>query len=180
MIVRDFRIEDLDAVLAIKRDPNVANLQYKFDEKEYATFLRKTLQGENKNGIVTTQFSSIEQENEIIGYVRHDHYSKNGTNMVECSFNLSSTFWGQGKMKSALTVLINQWMENGSVQHVFADHFRRNSRCERLLTGLQFDHQPISALERLYTVLQQQCFHWIIRRRLDASEWTQTRTANSM
>ena len=124
-----------------------------------------------------THFASLEDDGAIIGYVRHDHYSVDETNMVYCSFNLAQAVWGQGKMKIALKQLIDEWIGFEGVQHVFADHFRTNTRCENLLTGLLFDRQPISMTERACTLLQQRCLHWIVRRRLDASKWTTTTTA---
>lgn len=171
LIVRDARVSDIAPILAIKRDPNVAKMQTKFDEAEYASFLANVLNGDNVLGVVKTQYTTIEEGGTIIGYVRHDHYSIEGTKMVECSFNLASPFWGQGRMKIALKHLLDQWIGVDDVHHVFADHFRTNVRCEALLTGLLFDRQAIPILERLRTIVQQRCLQWIIRRRLDADRW---------
>ena len=171
LVVRDSQPGDVDAILAIKRDPHVAKWQYKDNETVYAAFLSRVLAGKNATGSITTQFSSIEDDGAIIGYVRHDHYLVDGTKIVECSFNLASPYWGQGRMKFALTQLINEWIGSNGVHHVFADHFRKNARCERLLTGLHFELQNIPMIERACTVLQQRCLQWINRRRLDAPNW---------
>jgi RimJ/RimL family protein N-acetyltransferase len=180
LIVRNSHPADIEAILAIKRDTQVAKLQYKFNQTAYAAFLSRVLAGDNATGIITTLFSSIEEGGAILGYIRHDHYVVDETKMVQCSFNLSSAHWGQGRMKIALTQLINEWIGSSGVHHVFADHFRTNARCERLLTGLQFERQNISMIERACTVLQQRCFQWIIRRRLDAPKWTLANNARAM
>lgn len=172
LVVRNSQPADIEAILAIKRDPHVAKLQYKVNETAYAAFLLRVLAGDNATGSITTQFSSIEDDGAVIGYVRHDHYMVDGTNMVQCSFNLASAYRGQGRMKIALKQLINEWIGSNGVHHVFADHFRKNARCERLLTGLYFERQNISMIERACTVLQQRCLQWIIRRRLDAPKWS--------
>jgi len=179
LIVRNSQPADIEAILAIKREPDVAKLQYKFNQIAYASLLSRVLTGDNATGIITTQFSTIE-DGTIIGYVRHDHYMVNESNIVHCSFNLASAFWGQGRMKSVLKQLINEWIGSNGVQYVFADHFRTNARCERLLTGLQFERQNISIVERACTVLQQRCLQWIIRRRLDAPNWSLATDANAM
>lgn len=180
LIVRNSHPGDIEAILAIKREPHVAKFQYKFNQTAYAAFLSRVLAGDNATGIITTQFSLIEENGAILGYIRHDHYVVDEAKVVQCSFNLSSAHWGQGRMKIALTQLINEWISSNGVHHVFADHFRTNVRCERLLTGLQFEHQNISVFERACTVLQHRCLHWIIRRRLDASKWTLTTNARAM
>lgn len=180
MIVRNSRPADIEAILAIKCEPNVAKQQYSFNQTEYASWLSRVLTGDNVSGIFTTQFSTIEDDGAIIGYVRHDHYSMDGTKMVQCSFNLASAFWGQGKMKWALKQLVTEWISVGRVQHVFADHFRTNARCENLLTGLSFDRQHVSMVEQVRTVLQQRCLRWIVRRRLDAPKWTTTANGIAM
>jgi RimJ/RimL family protein N-acetyltransferase len=180
LIVRNSHPEDIEAILAIKREPHVAKSQYKVNQNAYAAFLSRVLAGDNATGIITTQFSSIEEGGAILGYVRHDHYVIDETKMVQCSFNLSSAHWGQGRMKIALTQLINEWIGSGGVHHVFAEHFRTNARCERLLTGLYFERQDISVIERACTVLQQRCLQWIIRRRLDAPKWTLATNARAM
>lgn len=74
-------------------------------------------------------------------------------------------------MKLVLSQLIDAWFEIDSVQHVFADHFRSNFRCEKLLTSLHFDHQQIPMIEGFITMLRRRCFHRIVRRRLDAPRW---------
>ena len=171
MIVRNSQVSDIESILAVKREPHVAKMQYPVNQTAYASFLSKVLAGDNTTGGVTTQFSSLEEDRTIIGYVRHDHYSVHGTKMVECSFNLAYAFWGQGVMKSALKQWINDWIGKDGVQCIFAEHFRANARCANLLTRLRFDYQPISMVERVNTLLQQGCLRWIIRRRLDAANW---------
>jgi RimJ/RimL family protein N-acetyltransferase len=180
LIVRNSQPADIEAILSIKREPHVAKFQHKINQTTYAAFLSRVLAGDNATGIVTTQFSSLEDEGTIIGYIRHDHYSVNGTKVVQCAFNLASAHWGKGRMKIALKQLINEWIGSNGVQHVFADHFRSNTRCERLLTGLEFDRQPISMVERARSVLQLRCLRWIIRRRLDAPKWSLPREANTV
>ncbi len=171
LIVRSSKIDDINAILRIKRDPKVACHQYSVDQTAYSEMLRRVLEGDDKTGIVTTEFSTIDKDGESIGYVRHDHYEVDGGRMVSCAWNLISSHWGQGIMKQSLTQLLNEWIFGMEVQHVFADHFRGNERCKRLLDRLVFVSQGIPLLERLTTAYQQQSLQWIVRRRLDASTW---------
>ena len=149
----------------------VASLQYRVDIRAYSDFLSRVLQGDNVTGIVSTQFSTIDRNSVAIGYVRHDHYCVDNAKVVYCSWNLTSTLWGQGVMRFALTELFNAWMHDSDTQHVYADYFRRNERCRRLLNRLGFVTQEIPISERLSTAVQQKCLQWVIRRRLDAQIW---------
>ena len=171
LIVRSSKIDDIDSILRIKSDPKVACRQYQVDQTAYSEMLRRVLGGDNKTEIFTTQYSTIEKDGESIGYVRHDHYEVDGGKMVSCAWNLISSHWGQGIMKFSLTQLLNEWILGTEVQHVFADHFRGNERCKRLLDRLVFVSQEIPLLERLTTAYQQRSLHWVVRRRLDASTW---------
>ena len=119
-------------------DPKVAFHQYSVDLNPYSEMLRRVLGGDNRTGIVTTHFSTIDKDSESIGYFRHDHYEVDGARMVSCAWNLTSSLWGQGIMKLSLTQLLNEWILGNEVQHVFADHFRGNERCKRLLDSLVF------------------------------------------
>ena len=153
LIVRPSQIDDIDAILRIKLEPTVASHQYSVDVIAYPEMLHRVLGGDNKTGIVTTQFSTIDKDGESIGYVRHDHYELDGVKMVSCAWNLTSNRWGQGIMKLSLTQLLNAWIHGTEVQHVFADHFRSNERCKRLLDRLVFASQEIPLLERLTEVV---------------------------
>lgn len=171
LIVRPSKIGDIDAILRIKMDPKVACHQYPIDQTAYSEMLRRVLGGDDKTGIVTTQFSTIDKDGESIGYVRHDHFEVDGARMVSCAWNLTSSRWGQGIMRLSMTQLLNEWIMGTEVQHVFADHFRSNERCKRLLDRLVFASQEIPLLERLTTAYQQRSLQWVVRRRLDASTW---------
>ena len=171
LIVRPSQIDDIDAILRIKLEPTVASHQYSVDVIAYPEMLHRVLGGDNKTGIVTTQFSTIDKDGESIGYVRHDHYELDGVKMVSCAWNLTSNRWGQGIMKLSLTQLLNAWIHGTEVQHVFADHFRGNERCKRLLDNLAFIFQEIPLLERLTTAYQQRSLKWVVRRRMDAITW---------
>lgn len=171
LIVRPSQIDDIGAILSIKSEPQVARNQYSVDVTGYSEMLQRVLGGDNRTGIVTTQFSTIDKDNESIGYVRHDHYEVNSTRMVSCAWNLMSNYWGQGVMKESLTRLLDEWILGLKIHHVFADHFRGNVRCRRLLDSLAFISQEIPMLERLTCAYQQHCLHWVVRRRLDADTW---------
>ena len=171
LIVRQSQLEDTDAILRIKQDPKVVALQYRTDPREYLEMLQRVLYGNNKTGIFTIQFSTIELDSESVGYICHHHYSIEGIKMVIGSWNLASAFWGRGIMKVALTQLLNEWVNRAEIQHVFADHFRKNSRCKRLLDRLGFSSQEIPLMERLSTACRMRCLQWVVRRRMDASVW---------
>ena len=171
LIVRQTRLDDVDAILKIKQEPNVARHQYRVDNREYSDHLQRVLRGDNKTGIITSQFTTIAKDCEVIGYLRQDHYSVDGIKYLSCGWNLASAYWGQGIMRFALTQLLNQWIFELEIQHVFAEYFRTNLRCERLLDRLAFATQEIPIVERLSTAWQLSCFQWVVRRRLDAETW---------
>lgn len=179
MIVRQATLDDIDSILRIKEDPKVSRFQYRADKPSYSEFLKRVLKGDNVTGTITSHYSIIEKENVAIGYVRHDHYFDEDTKCVYCAWNLSSSHWGHGITRFALTELINGWIFESNVQHVFADHFRKNQRCRKLLNRLGFITQKIPLSERISNALQQKCLQWIVRRRLDAKTWiAMSETAN--
>ncbi len=138
LIVRQTHLDDIDAVLQIMQDPIVARHQYRVDVGKCADLLQRVLRGDNKTGVVTSQFSTITQDCTVIGYVRQDHYSVDGVKYLSCGWNLASAYWGQGVMRFALTQLLNQWIYEMEIQHVFAEYFRSNARCKHLLDRLAF------------------------------------------
>lgn len=82
MKVRPSQIGDIDAIMGVKKKPMVASQQYPVDEIAYRETLRRVVGGENKMGIITTHFSTVEKEGKVIGYFRHDHYLDNGVGIV--------------------------------------------------------------------------------------------------
>ena len=179
--VRQTTLDDIDGILHVRQDPNVVPHQYRLDENRYSKELKQILGGGDNTGVSTTRYSSLDQDGELVGYVRHDHYSIEGVKMISCAWNLSSTYWGRGIMKVALTQLLDEWIYGLEVQHIFADHFQNNLRCKRLLDGLGFTSQHIPILERWSSAWQFKCLEWVLRKRLDAICWTRNtkQTTNS-
>jgi RimJ/RimL family protein N-acetyltransferase len=171
LIVRQTQHDDVDAILQIKQEPKVARHQYRVDIREYSDHIQRVLRGDNKTGVITSQFMTIAKDCEVIGYLRQDHYSVDGIKYLSCGWNLTSAYWGQGVMRFALTHLLNQWIFELEIQHVFAEYFRTNLRCARLLDRLAFATQEIPIVERLSTAWQLRCLQWVVRRRLDAETW---------
>lgn len=171
MIVRPTNESDIEPILRIKQEPHVARFQYHVDIYRYRNLLSRVVHGNNKTGNITTRFSTLEQDGQVIGYVRHDHIGGPGVGLVYCAWNLTSDCWGQGIMNKALTQLFDEWIHTMEIQIVVADHFRSNLRCQRLLDRLQFESIGIPLMERVANACQQLCLHWIVRRRLNADTW---------
>lgn len=162
--------------MAIKKEPAVAVQQYRFNDIAYADALKQLLLSNDNTGSVEMRYSSIELGGKLVGYVCHTHYTANVTGFVECSWNLASDYQGRGIMYAALSQLLDDWILKCGLEYVVADHFRKNSRCKRLLDRLGFATVPISIEERVANTFQMKCLQWIVRRRLDSKTWKTTRT----
>jgi len=78
MNVRQTTLDDIDGILHVRQDPNVVPHQYRLDENRYSKELKQILGGGDNTGVSTTRYSSLDENGELVGYVRHDHYSIDG------------------------------------------------------------------------------------------------------
>ncbi len=170
LIVRDAIESDLDCFNAIRMHPEVRRQQYPFMVPGYLEQWRRLITGELKWVGVERKYNAIVLDERIVGYIGQDTWNPSGILKVQCGWNLSPEFWGRGIMYEALKILLKQFFERG-VEYVFADYFRGNLRCERLIKKLGFSKIPIFFLERISTALELGCYRWVIRTMLDRKTW---------
>ena len=173
--IRDMAPADIDAVFRIRQDPAVARNQYRIHPSENAEVWRARLLGLADTAIYRYKYSTISLDNTIVGYISQIHTESAGQKIVQCGWNLAPEFWGQGVMAAALSSLFDGLLSVDNVQHVFADCFRDNLRCKRLLSKLGFVPNAILIHHRIIIAAAMRCLHWIDRYRLDRNTWNQFR-----
>ncbi|WP_231756696.1 GNAT family N-acetyltransferase [Lignipirellula cremea] len=169
--IRDTAAEDLDAILRIGNDALVAPHQYRQSLAGTRDKWCDFLAGKRDTKFVTFRCATILDGDTIIGNVSQWHINSNDRPIVQCGWNLTPAYWGRGVMCLALTELFNRFFANDGVAHIYADCFRSNHRCIRVLEKLGFTPNGIPPHHRVIIAWSMRCLHWIRRFRLDSEMW---------
>lgn len=173
--VHDTTPGELEAIFRIRNDPLVLQQQYRVSLMGTVDDWRDRLAGNVDTGIYTFRSSTVLDGDTIVGHVSQAHMLSNDIPVVQCGWNLTPEYWGRGVMCVALTDLFNQFFTQDGVAHVFADCFRDNRRCIRLMEKLGFVPNGIPLHHRAMIACSSRCFRWIKRFRLDAATWGSTK-----
>jgi RimJ/RimL family protein N-acetyltransferase len=170
--VRDTTTDDIDAIFRIRHDPLVVPHQYSTSLMGTIDDWRDLLAGKITTELFAFRSSTIVDGDSIVGHVSQWHMTSNDRLIVQCGWNLTPAYWGRGVMCAALTQLFSRFFIVDGVAHVFADCFRGNRRCIRLMDKLGFVPNGIPLHLRAVLAYSNRCFHWIKRFRLDAEKWS--------
>ena len=106
-----------------------------------------------------------------MGHVSRFHYTVKDTPLCYCGWNLDPDYWGLGIMRTALADLFDELFGSQAIAHVFADCFRNNHRCIRLMNKLNFLPVPILWRHRMIDAWRNRCLRWVLRFQLDRTAW---------
>ena len=176
ILIRDTTPDDLPEIFRIQTDPVVRVHQYRFGPNDSLERWTRLLAGHDCAEASRFRCSTIRLGSAIIGHVTHWHWCIDGLRACQCGWNLDPEYWGQGVMCAALSELFDTLFGVEGVQYVFADCFRNNRRCLRVMEKLGFVPNGIPPYQRLLLAWQMRCLRWILRFRLDAEAW-RSRTA---
>ena len=176
--VRDTVPDDLDAIFRIRNDPLVVPHQYRTSLTGTTEDWKDRLAGEVDTGVFTFRSTTIVDGKTIIGHVTQLHMISNDVPIVQCGWNLTPHYWGRGVMCIALTELFDRFVTHDGIAHIFADCFRDNHRCIRLMEKLGFVPNRIASHHRAIIAWSTGCLRWIKRFRLDGAVWP-ANTTNS-
>ena len=142
--VRDTLPSDAQAIFQLRSDPAMSGMQYAPAAHEIpASFLAHVIPSSPmpEHGFCC---STILCQNEFCGFVFQNYYRLGDSKpIVDCGWSLRPQLWGQGIMRSALQLILEDRFANSPQLRVTAACFSDNARCLRLLEKLNFRQEPL-------------------------------------
>ncbi|QDV86567.1 GNAT family N-acetyltransferase [Planctomycetes bacterium TBK1r] len=138
--IKPTEIADIDAIFALRNDPDVLRHQYQPRKGETPASFEKKLAGHPNVLGISFRCTSIFDDGVLVGHVMQ-HFGpgpEGGRRSCECGWNLAKSHWGQGVMPRALTELFAQLFDEDPRLIVFACCFASNHRSRRVIEKLGF------------------------------------------
>jgi [ribosomal protein S5]-alanine N-acetyltransferase len=166
---------DLAQLAAIVSHPSVSINQFRIDIDSLQERFRR-LQAQQRDS-EHYGWLSICVDGAVVGNATYFISSDCKPLAAEIGFNLLPDYWGRGIMSRAISQLISRLFDRQGVEIVFANYFRGNVRCQRLLQRLGFRPVSVPLLHRVKVAYATSCLRWIRFNSLSRDRWPDCITA---
>ena len=169
--LREAKISDVDDLIAISRNPQVAMHQYRRtpgDEMMFREVIENGSFGPNQD----CKLNTILFKSDLVGYVVTAMTEHEDARLAQCGWDLHPDFWGQGIMTESLHWHFNELFDCHDRTHLIAECFSSNRRCIRLMDRIGLVRWRIPLTDRIYRMWHSKSLKWLLRFGTSIETWS--------